>query len=140
MVDGPLSVRWFGAKGAKTNDSTDPNDTVTTAAIQAALSAAGPNNAVYVPPGFYVVSNLTIAPEQVLFGAGRDQSVLKGKPGSAGKMLFGFDGHKGNGVKVTIRDLCFDANCVNELYAHHRSRYCRSSLWDGVLPSQFVAA
>jgi hypothetical protein len=112
MVDGPLSIRWFGAKGAKDIASADNEDIVTTAAINTALSVAGPNNAVYIPPGIYVVSNIEIDAEQVLFGAGRDQSILRGKLGSAGKMLT----NKSSGVKIILRDFCLDANCQD--YTH----------------------
>lgn len=64
---GPLSVRWFGAKGDNTTDDQP--------AIQAAVSTG---QSVYIPPGFYLVKDaITCAhPGQLIQGAGRWDSVI----------------------------------------------------------------
>lgn len=73
IFDGPLNVRWFGAKG----DGTTPDDT----AIQAALAAVynAYSRELRFPPGFYVVSStLTITPATycgiILRGEGPDST------------------------------------------------------------------
>lgn len=100
----PVNVRDYGARGdGSTND---------TAAFVAAIAAAGAVGAIYVPPGIYRVSNLVLSAEQVLFGAGRQASILKAVAGSTGIMIT----DNGNAAKICIYGLACYAN--NESYTH----------------------
>jgi Pectate lyase superfamily protein len=69
--DGPVNVRWFGARGdGATND---------TAAIQAAINAVGlVGGAVLIPPGTFCVDNLTISASRVtITGLGKTSILAK---------------------------------------------------------------
>jgi hypothetical protein len=91
-----INVKDFGAVGdGVAND---------TAAIQAALSA-GSGSTVYIPPGIYLVSSLTMPTKTTICGVGRG-SVLKASGTGNILVINGISG----GVQiedVTVRDLSF---------------------------------
>jgi hypothetical protein len=66
IYDGPVNVRWFGAKGDGTSDDT--------AAFQAALKV-GAGRRVYIPKGVYLISStLIIPPGTSVFGDGNSDA------------------------------------------------------------------
>jgi hypothetical protein len=103
---GMLSVKAFGAAGNGVNDDTT--------AIQAALNAAAESNAVFVPPGIYIVSRpLTMLAGTLLAGAGNGAAVLRAKAGTnLGGNLLQVNANRAN-YSVTIRDVQLDGNSPN---------------------------
>ncbi|TXH04018.1 MAG: hypothetical protein E6R07_08725 [Nevskiaceae bacterium] len=76
VYSGAVDVRWFGAKGDGANDDT--------AAIQAALNA-GEN--IYLPPGIYYASNLTVPFRRRIFGAGKRQTQIVQLESASGYLM-----------------------------------------------------
>lgn len=75
-----IDVRTYGAVGDGIADDT--------AAIQAAIAAAeAVQGTVYLPPGDYVVDQLTMTSVLVFLGAGRNKSRLFAKTGAASPLL-----------------------------------------------------
>jgi hypothetical protein len=83
LVEGPLSVKWFGAKGDGKADDSDERDTCAiNAAIKvanAAVTATSAGVVVYLPPGTYkVIKQLrTLGPLVWLRGASRSSVIIQ---------------------------------------------------------------
>lgn len=93
--DGPVNVRWFGARGdGATNDTT---------AIQAAINAVGlVGGAVLIPPGTFCADNLTIGASRVtMTGVGKTSILAK----NAGFNALITVGPSAGVENVVIRDL-----------------------------------
>jgi hypothetical protein len=113
VTDYLVSAAQYGATGNGVTDDTD--------AIEAALAAA---DAVWLPPGTYIVESLTIPSGKGLYGT--RQSVLKNKNNSAASTaaivlpnstanvnLLGFsiDGNSTNQVETTINGIQCGSSC-----------------------------
>lgn len=97
-----VSVKDFGAVGDGTTDDT--------AAVQAAVtSCTSLGGSVYVPPGTYLITHLTLVSNLCLHGAGPGVSTLKQKNASN----LDFIGTTTLN-HVTIRDLTFNGNKTNQ--------------------------
>jgi hypothetical protein len=111
MITGaPVNILDYGAHsttevGYSTFDST--------AAIQAAINAAGAGGCVYIPTGQFIVSNLTVFPEITIYGNGRFASLLFVKAGTTGKIIT----DTGNAAKIILQD--FAIYCGNEAGITH---------------------
>lgn len=71
--------------GSLSADPTGTNDS--TAAIQEKLTNAPAGSTIILPPGTYLVSNLTSTTNVKIRGAGRNKTTLKAKSGSSGTLL-----------------------------------------------------
>lgn len=87
------NVRWFGAYGNGNND-----DTI---AIQATLNAAGSDNTVIVPPGFYPLSQTLIGPYNLtMIAPGGPLNTQFTRTGNYGDTLFVNQGSVGSGAVI----------------------------------------
>jgi len=97
----PINVKRYGATGNGTTDDS--------AAIQAAIAAAGSGNAVFLPSGTYAVAtSISLRDGVSLIGAGIEATTIKGIAGLATAVLLGTSGNTVS--DVTIRDLTIDGN------------------------------
>lgn len=92
---GPVSVRWFGAVG----DGTDE-----TSKIQAAITAAA--NQITLDNGTYVVGDIAIPSNKTLIGPG----TIKYKNNTAAFSILISTG----ATNITFRDITFDGNTINQ--------------------------
>jgi hypothetical protein len=105
LVDGPLSVKWFGAigDGQSHPQANSPGNEIDWAAIQVALNVVKQSGgSVYVPPGTYVISSPlayttgvvksnTMVRGLVLFGDGPDTAIFDNRVAN-GPMLYAGEG------------------------------------------------
>lgn len=108
--------QWWGATGdGTTND---------TAALQAALTAAGVIGiAVYIPKGTYRVSNLTVPSHVTVRGAGKYATIIKLLDSVQGNCL----GIMAS-TNVTVRDIQLDGNRAGNTTSGPSS----DSSWNGI--------
>jgi hypothetical protein len=95
-ISGFVNVRTYGALGDGVHDDT--------AALAAAL-VAGTGATVFVPPGTYLASSLTVPNDTRLLGAGMRISVLRLKPGTNADFVSNFAARN-----VAIESLTLDGN------------------------------
>ena len=109
-------VMTYGATGDDASDDT--------AAIQAAIDAAGSNySTVHFPAGTYRISgNLTLRSNIRLLGAGRTNTTILAMGASLTKMM----AMAGSPQKIAIRDMTLDLGTTNSSYAVHGTP---SHLW-----------
>jgi hypothetical protein len=90
------NVKDYGAVGNGTTDDT--------AALTAAIAASS-GKRIYLPPGTYVTSGLTLGPNRSLVGAGVGLTTLKLKSGSNSTLLTLLDAHDS-----LLTDMTLDGN------------------------------
>ncbi|WP_158301986.1 right-handed parallel beta-helix repeat-containing protein [Paenibacillus mesophilus] len=102
IYDGPVNVKWFGAKGDGSADDT--------AAIQAAISSLTSGGVAFLPSSSYIVSSTIIIPYSYvkIMGCG-SSTVIKAANTSNYETMISANGL--NGIEVS--DLVVDANQGN---------------------------
>lgn len=98
------NVKAYGAVG----DGTTVDSTAFQNAINAAATAGG--GQVYAPPGTYVVSNLYLASNVTLAGAGMGATVLLMDPAAGTLVVRVVNGSTTDGSFITVKDLTIDGN------------------------------
>jgi hypothetical protein len=115
VFDGPISVKWFGARGDGSNTPT-PDHSAIQAAITAASTVENRGRAVYFPPGkYWCGATLTVqadglwllggggpASYQTVANQGNDSKgavLINGTGGSPGGALVAFSGCSGAGMR-----------------------------------------
>ena len=110
---GPHDVRWFGAKGDYTGDSTSAIQAALDAAHANAFSPSAPGGAVYVPAGGYMISGpLRGYPGVRLFGdnygsASVNGSIIQALSSFSGDSMFKMNTQSANNWGAGLERLTF---------------------------------
>lgn len=132
----PLNVWRYAAPGQVAVGGDD------TVAIQTALEVAtssgstGRGLAVYVPPGTYLISaQLTIANATVMYGDGRQQTIIRPKTGFTGVMIT----DKGNASKIFLKHMRIERLAITTCTGLIRFGYGASPFAQAELYDLFIA-
>lgn len=127
--NGPLDVRWFGAKSGNADDTDE---------IQAAIDAAPAGEEVLVPKGTFTSGSLNVEKSIVIRGQGRSGSILKAKAGMTNHLILG-----ANGYAVHVKDLTTDGNKASNTSTNNwfaNVRIGDGSLVQNVIATNYVRA